>query len=89
MKVSPRRQKLAKQIFAKKTKYWGLVLNVKHRIRRPGGVTICGYSNSVVLMNLRNKFYGSAIFGPSMREVRYRRKSFGYKRILARIGYFI
>jgi ribosomal protein L14 len=88
MKVVPQKYKIIKRI-ERKQKYWGLVLNVNRRIRRAGGVTISAYTNSLVVLDKRLRFTGSKIFGPAMREFKYRRSSYTYKRILARVGYFI
>lgn len=88
MKVVPQKFKLIKRV-VKKEKYWGLVLNVKSKVRRIGGISIQGYSNSLVIMDKRYRFQGSKIFGPAMREMQRRRGSYAYKKILARIGYFI
>lgn len=86
--VFPQKYKLIKKIA--RNKYNGLVLTIRKKVKRRGGASIQAYSNSLVIIDRRTgKFLGSKIFGPSMREMRFRRSSYTYRRILARIGYFI
>jgi ribosomal protein L14 len=88
MTVFPQKYKLRKKV--SRAKYDCLVLTVKHKVRRFDGTFCQAYSNGVVMLGRRGEFIGSKVFGPAMREFLQRRgKSYTYKRVLARIGYFI
>lgn len=85
LKVGKRREK------SKALKCRALVLTIKRKFRRYTGISIQALKNRVVLIEGRKsaKFMGSNIRGPAMREVSFRRQSYAYRKVHARIGYYI
>lgn len=55
----------------KKELYYGLITMVKQYVQRIDGTIVKFNDNRVVLFSNTNKFLGSRIYGPLMKEIRF------------------
>lgn len=81
--VMPEKVDFSKKV--KKKKYWGVITSLRRVHRRFSGITLCGFSNNILLLE-GYKFLGTRVYGPICREMRQGDGRIYFKKIISYSG---
>jgi ribosomal protein L14 len=81
--VMPEKIDFSKKL--KKKKYWGVITSLRRQHRRFTGISLRGFSNSILLLD-GYKFLGTRVYGPICKEMRQGDGKIYFKKIISYSG---